>query len=138
MEEEDDIDRIEAITTASIVTSDALDYLDDDAKVNFLVALVFEAMDKCADAAKFADEIAKGVKGLAPGRPGAQLSPMEAAAEQVSEIFDALREEDRFACHVRLLAVGALNAGDLDFVEAVAGAAREAVLEVIRRPKSVN
>ena len=63
---------------------------------------------------------------------------MKAAAEQVSEIFDALSEEDRFACHVRLLATGALNAGDLDFIEAVAGAARDAVLEFIQRPNGVN
>jgi len=132
------MDMIEAVSTASVVTSDALDLLDDDAKVNFLVALVLDGMSKSTDAVKLADEIAKGVKNLAPSRPGEQLSPMEAAAEQVSEIFDALSEEDRFACHVRLLATGALNAGDLDFIEAIAGAARDAVLEFIRRPKGVK
>ncbi len=136
--EDDDMDMIEAVSTAAVVTSDALDLLDDDAKVSFLVAMVLDGMSKSTDAAKFADEIAKGVKNLAPGRPSQQLSPMEAAAEQVSEIFDALSEEDRFACHVRLLATGALNAGDLDFIEAVAGAARDAVLEFIQRPKGVN
>jgi hypothetical protein len=63
---------------------------------------------------------------------------MERAAEAVITVFDALPEnKDRFDLHVRLLALAALNAGDLGFIEILADAARAAVLEFIRKPKEL-
>jgi hypothetical protein len=56
---------------------------------------------------------------------------MEQAAEECCQIFNRLDAADRRALHVRLLAIGALNAGDLDFIDKVAAEARQTVLDFI-------
>jgi hypothetical protein len=57
---------------------------------------------------------------------------MEQAAEECSLIFDRLTDEDRQHLMVRLLAVGALHAGDIDFIVETANLAQEAVLEFVQ------
>jgi hypothetical protein len=61
------------------------------------------------------------------------LSPFERAAENACSIFQRLDADDRRALHVRLLAIGALNAGDIDFIEQIADDARQTVVDFIRQ-----
>jgi hypothetical protein len=63
------------------------------------------------------------------------FSTFEQAAEEVSAIFERLDPDDRRALHVRLLMIGALNAGDLDFIEQVADEAQRGVVNFVRQPR---
>lgn len=55
------------------------------------------------------------------------LGPFEYAAEQMSGIFDRLSDDDKRALTVRMLALGALHAGDLRFIDKVGDEARAVV-----------
>jgi hypothetical protein len=59
------------------------------------------------------------------------MTDFEQAAETVSSIFTRLDPENQRALHVRLMAIGALNAGDLDFIEEIANEARTTVLDFL-------
>jgi hypothetical protein len=60
------------------------------------------------------------------------LSAFEQAAEECSDIFNRLTNDDKRALHVRLLAIGALHAGDIDFISDVANEAWETVRDFVR------
>jgi hypothetical protein len=60
------------------------------------------------------------------------LSAFEQAAKECADIFNRLAPDDRRALHVRLLAIGALHAGDLDFITQVANEAWETVRDFVR------
>ena len=60
-----------------------------------------------------------------------RLSPFEQAAEECSRIFDGLTSDDKRALAVRLVALGALNEGDLGYIEQVAEQARDTVREFL-------
>jgi hypothetical protein len=63
---------------------------------------------------------------------------MEQAADVCSQAFDRLGPDDQRALMVRLLMLGTLNAGEIEFIEEVAEAAREAVLAFVREREPAN